>query len=292
LRIGIHTSTAGSLEKSALKAGELGANTFQIFTSSPRMWRSHMPSELEIAMMKKSREHLDLNPLVVHDSYLINLASADTEIRRKSIQAFRDEIRCCQAVGAEFLVAHPGSYRGQTPAEAIAVLSDSLEEAARGLESQSFTLLWENTAGAGNALGGAFEQLADIAKRTQARAPFGIGYCIDTCHCLVSGYDVATAEGLAGVVKQMETVLGMDHVKVIHANDSKGRLGSHLDRHANIGEGFIGEEGFARILTHPKLRTKPFILETPVDVEGDDLRNVEALKRLCRKSRTITKKSN
>jgi deoxyribonuclease-4 len=292
LRIGIHTSTAGSLEKAALKAGELGANTFQIFTSSPRMWKSRMPGELEIRMLRMAREHLDLAPLVVHDSYLINLAACEEEIRRKSIEAFRDEIRRCLAIGADYLVAHPGSCKGQTPDQAIASLAEAVAEAAKGLTSSDFMLLWENTAGAGNALGGRFDELAEIAARTQERVNFRVGYCLDTCHCLVSGYDVSTAKGLAATVKKAQETLGLHNVKVIHANDSKGRLGSRLDRHANIGEGHIGEEGFRRILTHPDLKTKPFILETPVDNEGDDLRNVEALKRLCRKSRTITKKSS
>lgn len=292
LRIGIHTSTAGSLEKAALKAGELGANTFQIFTASPRMWRSRMPGDLEIRMLRMAREHLDLTPLVVHDSYLINLAAAEPEIRRKSIDAFRDEIRRCLAIGAEYLVAHPGSYKGQTPEQAIAALAEAVGEAASGLASDGFTLLWENTAGAGSALGGRFEELAEIAARSQQRVDFKIGYCLDTCHCLVSGYDVATEIGLVATVKSARETLGLHNVRVIHANDSKGKLSSRLDRHANIGEGYIGEDGFHRILTHPDLKTKPFILETPVDNEGDDLRNVEALKQLCRKSRTITEKSS
>lgn len=289
MRIGIHTSTAGSLEKAALKAAELGANTFQIFSASPRMWRARVPGELEIRMLKMAREQLDLTPLAVHDSYLINLAACDPEIRRKSIDAFRGEIQRAIAIGAEYLVAHPGSCKGQTPEAAIEVLLDSLEEAARGIRSTTFTLLWENTAGAGGSLGGRFEELAEIGKRSAERVDFAVGYCLDTCHCLVSGYDIASQEGLRGTIKQAAELLGLDNVKVIHANDSKGKLGSRLDRHQHIGEGFIGEEGFRRILTHPKLRTKPFILETPVDKPGDDLRNVEALKRLCRKSPTITK---
>lgn len=252
-----------------------------------------MPSELETRMLRMAREQLDLTPLVVHDSYLINLAAVDAGIRRKSVEAFRGEIERCVAIGAEYLVAHPGSSKGQTVEGAIAMLAASVAEAGRGLRvPETFMLLWENTAGAGNAMGGTFEELAEIAVRSQAQLDFRVGYCLDTCHCLASGYDVATREGLANTVKKAESVLGLHNVRVIHANDSKGKLGSHLDRHASIGEGFIGEEGFRRILTHPKLHTKPFILETPVDNDGDDLRNVEALKRLCRKSPTITKKSS
>ena len=126
-------------------------------------------------------------------------------------------------------------------------------------------LLFENTAGSGNAIGSRFEELAEIRRLAKRVVNFGIGYCIDTCHCLAAGYDVATPAGLRRTVKGIETVLGLSHVPVIHVNDSKGPLGSKRDRHANIGEGHIGLEGFRRILRHPKLRGKAFILETPVD---------------------------
>jgi deoxyribonuclease-4 len=288
-RIGIHTSTAGSLERAALKAAELGANTFQIFSASPRMWRAPAPDPAAVARLKDARARLDLAPLVVHDNYLINLASADATIRGKSIAAFRGELERALVIGAEFLVAHPGNYKGATVEEGIRTLAASLEEAARGLKG-GLQILLENTAGSGAHLGGNFEELAAIREAAGGRTEFEIGYCIDTCHALAAGYDVATAEGLERTVAEMERWLGLNRVQVIHTNDSKKGLGSHVDRHANIGEGCIGEEGFRRIVNHAQLREKPFILETPIDNEGDDARNVEALKKLCRRSRTITKK--
>ncbi|MFN3324659.1 MAG: deoxyribonuclease IV [Bryobacteraceae bacterium] len=292
MRIGIHTSTAGALERAALKAAELGANTFQIFSASPRMWRTKPPDSAQVAEMKRLRAELDLTPLVIHDSYLINLAAVDPVIREKSIAAFRGEIERALTIGAEYLVAHPGSYKGQTIDQAIDMLVEALAEAAQGLESDRFMLLLENTAGAGAALGSRFEELKQIRDLAKDRIGFGIGYCLDTCHCYAAGYDVSVPEGLRDTVRQADEILGLENVPVIHTNDSKGALGSRLDRHAHIGEGQIGEEGFRRILTHPKLKTKAFILETPIDNEGDDLRNVETLKRLCRKSRTTTTKSN
>ncbi len=255
------------------------------------MWHSRKPGELEIRMLRMAREQLDLNPMVVHGSYLVNLAACDADIRRKSVVEFRDEIERCLMIGADYLVVHPGSCKGQTAETAITLLVESVAEAAAQFPPDSFMLLWENTAGAGSALGGCFEQLAEIQARTAAEVKFPVGYCLDTCHCYVSGYDVSTGEGLRDTVNRADKILGLENVRVMHANDSKGKLNSHLDRHANIGEGCIGEEGFQRILTHPKLRAKPFILETPVDHDGDDLRNIETLKRLCRKSRTTTKKS-
>ncbi|MCX6620314.1 MAG: deoxyribonuclease IV [Acidobacteria bacterium] len=291
-RIGIHTSTAGSLDRAAAKAAELGANTFQIFSASPRMWRAPAPDPAAIERLREVRERHDLAPLVIHDNYLINLASSDEVIRRKSIDGFRGELERAIAIGAEYLVAHPGNYKGSTIEQGIQTLAGSLEEAARGIRGRKLTLLLENTAGSGAQLGSKFEELAAIRESASKRVPFEIGYCIDTCHSLVAGYDVATAAGLRATIAEMKQWLGLDLVRVIHTNDSKKGLGSRVDRHENIGEGCIGEEGFRRILNHPALRDKPFILETPVDNEGDDRKNVEALKRLCRRSRTTTTKSN
>ncbi|MGH7247504.1 MAG: deoxyribonuclease IV [Pseudomonadota bacterium] len=292
MRIGIHTSIARSLEDAALKAAELGANTFQIFSASPRMWRASAPAAAGIERLRAARERHDLTPLVVHDSYLINLAAADETIRRKSIAAFRGELERAAAIGAEYLVAHPGSYKGQSLDEGLQTFARSLAAAAGGLDTGGITLLLESTAGAGAALGGRFQELAALRKLSAHATPLPVAYCLDTCHLLAAGYDVATAAGLRRTVAEAENILGLANVKVIHANDSKGPLGSRIDRHQNIGEGYIGTEGFHRILTHPKLRGKVFILETPVANEGDDLRNVEALKSLCRKRPMTTTRSS
>jgi deoxyribonuclease-4 len=288
LRIGIHTSIAGSLEKSATEAARLGANTFQIFSASPRMWRAVSPSPVQVALLTKARQKHDLFPLVIHDSYLINLASSDEDLRRQSVAAFRGEIERALAIGAEYLVAHPGNHKGHSLEAGLAAVVRSLTEAALGLDTKPLTVLLENTAGSANQLGSRFAELAVMRDFAAQATPLKIGFCIDACHCLAAGYNVSTADGLRETVGEIGNLLGIDNVPVIHANDSKGQLGSHLDRHANIGEGYIGEEGFRRILTHPKLRSKAFILETPVDREGDDRKNVDALKRL---STTRTKSS-
>lgn len=256
------------------------------------MWRAPAPDRPAIERLRRVRQTHDLTPLVIHDNYLINLASPDAGIRTKSIEAFRGELERAIAIGAEYLVAHPGNYKGATAAEAIATLAGAMAQAARGLSSRRLAILLENTAGAGAQLGGTFEELAEIRSALHGKLRFEIGYCIDTCHTLVAGYDIATAGGLRTTIARMKQCLGLEHVHVIHANDSKKGLASHVDRHENIGQGAIGEEGFRRILNHPELRGKPFILETPVDNEGDDLRNMEALKKLCRRSRTTTNKSN
>jgi deoxyribonuclease-4 len=170
--------------------------------------------------------------------------------------------------------------------EGIYTVIRSLAEAAQGLDTKKLTVLLENTAGAGAALGSRLEELGIMRQLAAELTDLAIGFCIDTCHCHASGYDVATAAGLKKTVAEIDRQLGIVNVKVIHANDSKTPLGSHIDRHEHIGAGYIGEEGFRRILNHPKLRHKAFILETPTYREGDDAKNIETLKKLCRKSST------
>ncbi|HSW50110.1 MAG TPA: deoxyribonuclease IV, partial [Bryobacteraceae bacterium] len=174
----------------------------------------------------------------------------------------------------------------------IEALGDSLAESAKGLRSRRLTLLLENTAGSGSAIGSRFEELAEIRRAVAGRIAFRIGFCLDTAHLLAAGYDVAGASRLEETLREAGRILGLDRVPVIHANDSKAPLGSRVDRHEHIGRGYIGMQGFRRILQHPRLRDKAFILETPIDREGDDRRNLLTLKRLCRKSLTTTSRSN
>ncbi len=281
LRIGIHTSRSKSLEHAAITANELGANTFQIFSASPRQWRAGVPDAADVKRLRAARERFDLMPLAIHTNYLVNLATPDPVIREKSIVAFRGELDRAAIIGAEYLVLHPGNYKGQSVSEGLSAFVRGLAESARGFRAPGLTVLLENTVGAGSQIGGKFEELRAIRDQAARETDLPIGYCLDTCHLLASGYDVNTARGLGETIAGIDRILGLDLVRVIHTNDSRGGLGSHLDRHANIGEGSIGTDGFRRILTHPKLRSKPFILETPVDEEGDDRRNVDALKRLA-----------
>ena len=292
MRIGIHTSIAGSLEKAALTAARIGANTFQIFSASPRMWRAGTPDASDIRRLEAAREKHDLRPLAIHNSYLINLASSNEELRAKSVAADRGELERALAIGAEYLVAHPGNSRNHSVEMGIYTFCRSLGKATQGLDTHGVTMLIENTAGAGHSLGGRLEELAVMKQFAAEFTDLAIGFCIDTCHLLASGYDVASPGGLDESVRLLDEILGLGNIPMFHANDSKTPLGSHVDRHEHIGEGYIGKEGFRRILSHPKLRGKAFIAETPYDTEGDDQRNVRTLKNLCRKSPTITKKSS
>jgi deoxyribonuclease-4 len=256
------------------------------------MWRASAPGAEPIRLLRRARERLDLYPLAIHASYLVNLASLDPAIRARSITSFRGEIQRAAAIGAEYLVLHPGSYKGQSLEEGIAAFVLGLRDAVAGAARDGVTVLLENTVGCGAQIGGRFEELRAIRDYTAQLTDVPVGYCLDTCHLLAAGYDVSSATGLRDTIRQAASVLGIDNVKLIHANDSKTALGSHVDRHANIGEGYIGKAGFRRILAHPKLRSKPFILETPAEQDGDDRRNLENLKKLCPKSRTTTTKSS
>jgi deoxyribonuclease-4 len=244
------------------------------------MWRAVKPDPNDIARMRKARERLDLFPLVIHVNYLVNLATLDPEIRAKSVASFRGELDRAAAIGAEFLVLHPGNYKTQTLEQGIAAFVLGLAEAAQGFREQGLTVLLENTVGSGCQIGSRFEELRMIRDLAARETDLPLGYCLDTCHLFAAGFDVSTESGLEATVAAAEKALPLDLVQVIHANDSKGGLGLHLDRHDNIGAGKIGEAGFRRILTHRRLRNKPFILETPAENEGDDQRDIDALKRL------------
>jgi deoxyribonuclease-4 len=244
------------------------------------MWRARLPDLGQVLKFRTVREQFDLYPLAIHVNYLINLASVDPVIRAKSIDGFRGELERAATIGAEFLVLHPGNCRGRCTDEGVASFATALGEAAKDFRG-SLTVLLENTAGSGANLGSRFEELRDIRELTTRQCCLPVGYCLDTCHLLAAGFNIATPLGLRATVRSAGEVLGWENIHLIHANDSKTPLGSHVDRHASIGKGHIGLDGFRAILRHPKLRSKPFILETPIDEPGDDRRNLDTLKMLA-----------
>ena len=262
------------------------------------MWKAKSPDKEQIKLLKNARERFDLTPLVIHDNYLINLAAPKSAVREHSIVAFTGEMERAILIGAEYLVAHPGNYKGLSVEQGMLNVAEGMALAWHGVgdvlkAKPKLTLLLENTAGAGAQLGGKLEELATIQQLVTPYLDIPVGYCLDTCHCHVCGFDLATEAGLDLLVKTAGDTIGLENVPVIHTNDAKCPFNSHLDRHANIGAGYIGLEGFRRILNHRQLREKAFILETPVDEPGDDLRDIEALKELVSpKKRSIPKKSS
>ena len=280
-RVGIHTSIAGDMAGALEIAHGLGANALQIFSSSPRMWSRDRDSSriqgADAARFRERREALGLGPLVIHDNYLINLASPDRVLRARSVQAFHGELVRALALGADFLVAHPGACCGSTVAEAISAIADGLRQAARGLKLEGLRILLENTAGQGSSVGSRFEELRAILDLC---GDLPMGVCVDTAHIFAAGHDIRTAEGLERALHHIDSTIGLANVYVIHTNDSKTPLASRADRHDHIGKGHIGLEAFGRILNHPLLAGRAFILETPIDKPGDDRRNVAALWKL------------
>jgi deoxyribonuclease-4 len=287
IRIGIHTSIAGDISAALEIAHGLGANALQIFSCSPRMWErgGARIAEAEAARFRARRKELGLGPLVIHDNYLINLASPNPVLRTRSVQAFHQELVRAIALGADYLVAHPGSGRESSPEAAVASISQGLKQAARGLKLGDLKILLENTAGQGTSIGSRFEELRAIL---DAAPELPLGICIDTAHTFAAGWDLRSAEGLETTLQAIDRTVGLDRVYVIHVNDSKTHHGSRVDRHEHIGKGKIGLDAFGRILNHALLAGRAFILETPIDKPGDDRRNVAALWKLLGRVVTAT----
>jgi len=277
IRIGAHVSSSGGAEHAADRAHALGCDTLQIFSASPRTWRATPPSPQTCSELRRRRAEFDLHPLVVHANYLINLAGREGELLQRSRQGLRGEIERAVALGAEYLVLHPGSTMGEDRATALERWEEGVRVAFRGLERSELTLLVENTAGGGDRLGGTFVEVAELLDRLKG---LPVAACIDTCHCWVAGYDVRSASGFEATMTELDATIGLARVPVLHANDAKAARGSHLDRHEHIGEGQLGRECFRLFLNDPRMAGKAFILETPVDEPGDAERNLKALRGL------------
>lgn len=279
-RIGIHLGTTGGASNAVERAREIGANTLQIFTSSPRMWRAPKVDPKQAERMRTLRAKYDVGPLVIHTSYLVNVCSQTETVRENSVTAFRGEIERALAYGAEYLVLHPGSWKGMTRDEGLKLAAESIKRAIDGQpwHGTDFHILIENTAGAECSLGGSFDQVGELVILLREHAPVGV--CLDTCHTHVSGYDIVNAEGYEETMKQADAAIGLEWVRVWHCNDAKAARGSKLDRHEHIGQGNIGIEPFRRLLNDPRFAHCAFVAETPIDEPGDDERNVRVLKSL------------
>ena len=244
------------------------------------MWRAADVKPDDARKMRDLRAKHDIGPVSIHASYLINLCSQTEAVRTNSISAFRGEVQRALALGAEYLVLHPGSWKGMTRAEGLQCAAASIAKAIDGLKWQGtgFQILIENTAGSEFSLGGSFDQVAELVELLKPHAPVGV--CLDTCHTHVSGYDIVSAEGYEETMAKVASTVGFESVKVWHCNDAKAVRGSKLDRHEHIGQGTIGNETFRRLLNDARFAHAAFIAETPVDEPGDEERNVRVLKSL------------
>jgi deoxyribonuclease IV len=261
--IGGHVSTAGGLVNAHERGVERGCEAIQIFNQSPRMWRPTNWKDDDIAEFRALMKDGPIRSVVIHAVYLINCASKDREIRKKSLGSLAHALRMGDAIGADGVVLHPGSQVKEP-------LEGSLDRVADGIrhvlgESRRCRLLLENTAGAGGTIGRSFAELAGLIER--AGGSKRIGLCLDCCHLLASGFDVRTADGLSQVVDECVSIVGLDRLRCLHVNDSKAPLGSNRDRHAPLGEGELGARGCAAFLSEPHFEKLPAIFEGP-GVEG------------------------
>ena len=289
-RLGAHMSVAGGLPRAIERAVIHRCDALQIFAKNGNQWRGRVVPPEEVREFRSKLKASGLGPVVSHASYLINLATSDRALRRQSSDAMADEIDRAEALGLMGVVLHPGCYTHGSEAEGLSLIAEVLlailDERRRG----KTMVLLEHTAGQGTALGATFEQLASIIAKMNGHGRIGV--CLDTCHLLASGYDIVSPEGYATTFKQFERLIGFDRLKVFHLNDSKKPLGSHVDRHTHIGEGYVGIEPFRRLVNDPRFRGLPMLLETPkeegpakspLEVDRFDARNLATLRGLLQR---------
>jgi deoxyribonuclease-4 len=286
-KFGAHMSVAGGLPRAVERAIAHRCDALQIFAKNASQWRGRPLPPEEIREFRARVEASGIWPVVSHASYLINLASATPALRAQSLDAMGDELDRAEALGLLGVVLHPGCYTAGNEGDGLELIASGLLELLRARRRGKTMILLEHTAGQGTALGATFEQLASIiAKMNDHRR---VGVCLDTCHLLASGYDICSPEGYASTFKQFGRLVGFDRLKAFHLNDSKKALGSRVDRHEHIGQGYLGPEPFRRIVNDRRFRGLPMLLETPkeegrsaskIEIDRLDERNLETLRAL------------
>lgn len=281
MNIGCHVSIAGGIDNSVVRAEELGCNTMQIFSKNASTWREKILKEDEVESFRGNLKNSNINPVFIHTSYLINLASPSDELYFKSINAFLEEMKRADLLLPEpYVIIHPGAHTGAGEEygiqRIIRALNIILEKSADS--NLKTMILLEDTAGSGTHLGYTFYHLKRMVEGAKDRKR--IGMCFDTCHAFTAGYDLSHQEGVEQTLEEIEKYVGLERLKVIHLNDSKFPLGSRKDRHMHIGKGYIGLEGFRVLVNHKCLKDLPFILETPKNDEKDDIKNIDLVKSL------------
>jgi len=276
-RFGAHTSIAGGLHLALERATALGCDTVQIFLRNNVRWRARARTSEELEQFRETLAASELEPVVAHAIYLINLASPEKEVRAQSIEAFAEELARCHEAGIPYLVLHPGSHKGEGLEEGIARIARTISAAYDAHPEYEVMTLLENTAGQGNVIGKRFEELAQIT--AQVEDPAHVGYCFDTAHALAAGYEMRTSEGYHDTFAQLERVLGLDKLHCFHVNDSRYDLNEEADGHRNIGEGYLDIEAFRMLVNDPRFAELPMILETPTE---DDMSGYEADLKLLR----------
>ena len=276
--LGVHVSIEGRIYEALTRASLLGCNIMQIFSRNPQRWRDNFLQPKDIAEFNRLREEFKIKPIFIHVPYLINLASPNPRLYEASIEAYIEDILEAQTLKADYIVTHMGSHKETSEEAGIKRLITALNLIIEKTKNSQVGILLENTAGSGSWLGYKFSHQREIIQGLKQKER--VGLCFDTAHAYLAGYDISIKEGLKETLDEIDKLVGINLVKLIHLNDAKGRLGTHHDRHDHIGKGSIGLEGMKRIVNHPKFRDLPFILETPKDTESADKRNLELVRRL------------
>ena len=272
--LGVHCSVSGGLENAFVEANGLDIDVMQVFTRNQRQWNAKPISDEERTTFQKTWKSSRIKVAFSHCSYLINLAAESDETREKSIAALKLEVERCTLLGLSFCILHPGAAGSQTQDTAIGKIADGLRQVLDQTPHSNVMILLENTAGQGSSVGGPFENLKQISELTQSKR---IGYCFDTCHAFAAGFDIRTTKGCEETFAAFDSILGLENLKAFHLNDSKGDLGSHLDRHEHIGKGKLGLEPFRYIMKNfPHI---PKVIETEKSEEWDRS-NLDLLKSL------------
>ena len=278
--LGAHMSIAGGLHKSIDRIKKVGGNALQIFTRNQRQWNAKPLSEQEITQFLEKRDQAHIKYVASHASYLVNLAATKQEILHKSINAMTDELNRCQKLGIDWIVIHPGSHGGRGSQQGLEQITQAIDEIIElAGPSNNRTILLETTAGQGSSLGAKFEELSFILNHSQN--PDRLGICVDTCHIFAAGYDISTKKEYEKTFKEFDKIIGIEHIKMFHLNDSKKGLGSRVDRHEHIGKGEIGLKAFECLINDSRFQHIPMVLETPKSKELiEDIENLNTLRSL------------
>ncbi|MDP6050489.1 MAG: deoxyribonuclease IV [SAR202 cluster bacterium] len=279
MKLGAHVSTSGGLSRSIDRAQAIGAEAIQIFASSPRAWKFNFPKEEEIALFKEKSLETGIGPCYIHGSYLVNIGGDESQLE-KSIESLTNNMITAGNIGAEGVIFHGGSHKGRgfntVLDQAVKCLIAVLEESPNDT-----WLCIENSAGMGSHIGSSFDEIGAIIKAVNHP---NLKVCLDTEHCFAAGYNIASRDDIDSIMEEFDSKIGLERLVAVHANDAKVEFGSGVDRHENIGEGYIGEEGFEVILANPAFSQVPFFLEVPgFDGEGPDKENINRLKSIRNK---------
>ena len=282
MKLGAHMSIAGRIGLALTRGAAVGCETVQIFTQNNNRWVGKQPSPEAVKEFRALRRATRIDPVFAHNCYLVNLASADTAIRRQSVSAMIREVERCTELELPFVILHPGAHGGDGERTGIRRIVQGLRAIIRHTAGTGIGLVLENTAGQGTSLGHRFEHLHDILAGVDR--PERLGVCLDTSHMFAAGYDIRTAESYAATMAAFERTVGFPFLRALHLNDSKRELGARVDRHAHIGQGVIGKGAFRLLLNDPRLRPLPGVIETEKTDDGDaDRMNLAVLRRLRRR---------